>query len=355
MPRRAKAPPPRRLLANPFLLALAAVVAAFGIGWLASSLSREPAEPAQVAASVPVSPPPAAKPAVREQPPAPAPVPAPAAAPVEQAAAAAPPPPMAVAALPPPVPPEVPRPAPPGSPPWLRNAVPAKMPPAGHPAIVIVIDDMGVDRRRSNRVVQLPGPLTLAWLPYARELPEQSRAARSRGHELLIHVPMEPSVKADPGPNALLVSLDRPEIVKRMEQAFASFDGYVGINNHMGSRFTADRAGMVPVIAELHRRGLLWLDSRTTPNSAGLALAKEQGVPHLGRDVFLDNEQSVPAIRAELAKLESVARRQGWGVAIGHPHDTTIEALASWLPDAQKRGFTLVPVSAVVRARQAGG
>ncbi|NYZ17452.1 divergent polysaccharide deacetylase family protein, partial [Azospirillum sp. RWY-5-1] len=265
-------------------------------------------------------------------------------------------PPAVVAALPPPLPPEVPRPAlPPGAPPWLKNAVPAKMPPAGHPAVVIVIDDLGVDRKRSNRVVQLPGPLTLAWLPYARELPEQARAARARGHELLIHVPMEPSVKADPGPNALLVTLDRPEIAKRLEQAFASFDGYVGINNHMGSRFTADRARMAPVIAELHRRGLLWLDSRTTPNSAGLTLAQEQGVPHLGRDVFLDNEQSVPAIRAELARLESVARKQGWGVAIGHPHDTTIEALASWLPDAQKRGFTLVPVSAVVRARQAGG
>ena len=78
-------------------------------------------------------------------------------------------------------------------------------------------------------------------------------------------------------------------------------------------------------------------------------------MPHVGRDVFLDNEMTVASVRAQLAKTEQVARQQGFAIAIGHPHDATIEALASWLPEVQKRGFVLVPVSAVVRARQAGG
>ena len=130
----------------------------------------------------------------------------------------------------------------------------------------------------------------------------------------------------------------------RFRAALDSFDGYVGVNNHMGSRFTADRASMAPVLAELHRRGLLWLDSRTTPNSAGIGLAQELKMPWVGRDVFLDNEETVAAVKAQLAKTEQVAKRQGYAVAIGHPHDATIEALASWLPDVQKRGFVLVPV-----------
>jgi len=266
-------------------------------------------------------------------PPVPEPPPPPAPAPVQ------------AALLPPPVPP-----APGTVPLWRRNALPFTVP-HGAPAIAVVIDDLGVDRKRSARTVKLPGPLTLAWLPYAEQLREQTRAAQAAGHELLLHLPMEPSVHADPGPDALLTRLDRAEIQRRFTQALASFDGYVGINNHMGSRFTADRAAMAPVLGEIQRRGLLWIDSRTTPNSAGMVLAQEMRMPHAGRDIFLDNVQSVGAVRAQLAKTEAVARRQGFAIAIGHPHDATLEALAAWLPEVRKRGFTLVPVSAIVRAR----
>ena len=256
-----------------------------------------------------------------------------------------------VAMLPPPIAPVQP---PPGTPLWKKNSVPSRAP-ADKPAIAIVIDDMGVDRKRSTRTAALPAPLTLAWLPYAHDLPAQSRAARAAGHELLLHLPMEPSGRADPGPDALLVSLGKAEIVRRAKAALDSFDGFVGVNNHMGSRFTADHAAMAVVLPEIARRGLLWLDSRTTPKSAGLSIAQELKMPYAGRDVFLDNEMTVPAVRAQLAKTEQIARSQGYAIAIGHPHDATIEALASWLPEVQKRGFVLVPVSAVVRSHHAGG
>ena len=78
-------------------------------------------------------------------------------------------------------------------------------------------------------------------------------------------------------------------------------------------------------------------------------------MPWIGRDIFLDNQETVAAVRAQLAKTEQVAKKQGYAVAIGHPHDATIDALASWLPEVQKRGFVLVPVSAVVRTHHAGG
>ena len=168
-------------------------------------------------------------------------------------------------------------------------------------------------------------------------------------------MPMEPSVQADPGPDALLVRLSHDEIQRRLVRALGSFEGYVGVNNHMGSRFTTDRAAMAPVLAEVRRRGLLWLDSRTAPSTVAESLAGELKLPFAGRDVFLDNVETVPAVRAQLAKTEAVARRQGFAIAIGHPHDATLEALAGWLPEARKRGFALVPLSAVVRARCACG
>ena len=357
-------------LSNPFLLALAAVAAVFAVAIGVATLTggRSGGERAQ---QVPIQQAPAQQAAV---PPAPPSLPAvkaesPGAAqhaaegpehavpekPAQDKAEARPPA-TTVAMLPPPAPPaQPPVQAPSGNAAlWRKNALPADVPP-GKPIIAIVIDDMGLDRKRSARMAGLHGPLTLSWLPYARDLSAQSKAARANGHELMLHMPMEPSVKADPGPNALLVSLDKGEIVKRFRAALDSFDGYVGVNNHMGSRFTADRAALAPVLAELHRRGLLWLDSRTTPNSAGIGLAQELKMPWVGRDVFLDNEETVAAVKAQLAKTEQVAKRQGYAVAIGHPHDATIEALASWLPDVQKRGFVLVPVSAVVRRHHAGG
>ncbi|PWC55817.1 divergent polysaccharide deacetylase family protein [Azospirillum sp. TSO22-1] len=323
--------------ARPFLLALAAVAAVFGAG-LAVSLLTEKPKPA-VTARAPVAESAPAPVAVTESEPA---------LPYEEPDPPAAEPPPQVAVLPPPPPPSG------TQAPWLRNAVPAP-PSAGRPVIAVVIDDLGLDRKRSARTVKLPAPLTLAWLPYAQDLREQTKAAHAAGHELMLHIPMEPSVQADPGPEALLVRLSRDEIVRRFANALASFDGYVGVNNHMGSRFTADRAAMAPVLAEVQRRGLLWLDSRTSPSTVAATLAGELKLPFAGRDVFLDNVETVSAVRAQLAKTEAVARQHGSAIAIGHPHDATVEALAAWLPEVRKRGFVLVPVSAVVRARCACG
>jgi hypothetical protein len=105
---------------------------------------------------------------------------------------------------------------------------------------------------------------------------------------------------------------------------------------------------MALVIAELGARGLLFLDSRTTAQSVAADEARRAGVAHASRDVFLDNDVDIDAIRRQLALVEQIARRRGSAVAIGHPHDATIEALRSWLPSLEQRGFVLVPISSVV-------
>jgi hypothetical protein len=129
----------------------------------------------------------------------------------------------------------------------------------------------------------------------------------------------------------------------------------MGLNNHMGSRFTRDARAMRPVLEELAGRGLLFLDSRTSGASVGADLARRLGVPSTGRDVFLDNEIDARAIRAQLIELERVASRRGSAVAIGHPHDATIDALAQFVPEMMGRGMQLVGVSAVVRQRARDG
>ncbi len=234
---------------------------------------------------------------------------------------------------------------------WRRYAV-AMAEPSG-PLIALVIDDMGVARAWSQQVVGLLGPLTLAYLPYAEGLPEQTELARLAGHELIVHLPMEAdSVTEDTGPDALTIELDDDEIREQLAWSLERFGGYVGVSNHMGSRFTRDARAMAVVIDEVAARGLLYLDSRTTAETVGEALARGAGVPTTRRHVFIDNEADEDAIAARLVDLERLAKKQGYAVGIGHPRPETIAALARWLPELGARGFTLAPISAIV-AREA--
>lgn len=221
------------------------------------------------------------------------------------------------------------------------------------PEIVIVIDDMGLNRRNSNAMVALPVGLTLAYLPYAEELPHQTENAFARGHELIVHMPMEPDNIAhnNPGPNALLSTLSPEENQQRLAKNLGQFGHYIGLNNHMGSRLTANENAMRPIMQEVKQRNLWFLDSKTIGNSVAGKLAGEMGIPYVTRDVFLDNVENVPAVLAQLNQLEVVARKRGYAVAIGHPHDATIVALKQWLPNAANKGFKIVPLSTVIAER----
>jgi hypothetical protein len=242
-------------------------------------------------------------------------------------------------------------PAPGHVPAWLRNAV-ASPPTGDRPLIALVLDDLGMNRRNTAALNRLPGPLTLAFLPYAGELEQQARAGRAAGHELLLHVPMEPDGDEWPGPDALLTSLSPEEFDRRLIKALDSFTGFVGVNNHMGSRLTAARGPMARILAELRRRELLFLDSKTSARSVGALEARRHAVPYAQRDIFLDNEVELGYVMRQLRAVEHVAEQRGMAIAIGHPHDVTIEALRRWLPQLEARGFALVPLSTIV-ARQA--
>lgn len=233
---------------------------------------------------------------------------------------------------------------------WLKYAVAAK-PSAGRPQISIVIDDLGLDKRRTKRAIELPAPLTLAFMTYADDLPSQTEMAHDHGHELLVHMPMQAlSSHFNAGPNVLEVGMSADELHHRIQWGLERFTGFVGVNNHMGSRFTGNLDGMQVVMQELKQRGLMFLDSVTTDvSAAGDAAKRVGGVPFVQRQVFLDNEQSLDSIREQLAKTEAIARSHGHAIAIGHPHDATLTALADWLPTLEAKGFSVVPVTTLVK------
>lgn len=236
-------------------------------------------------------------------------------------------------------------------PPWLRNAVPFDLDDT-KAKIVIVMDDLGLNKRRARKTVALPGPLTLSYMAYAEDLDRQIQQARAAGHEMMLHIPMEPrSATIDPGPNVLLSGLPREELLKSINWNLDQTDKVVGINNHMGSRFTSDLEGMQTVTEVLNERGLLFLDSATSGSSVAHSAAEDAGIPFAVRNVFLDHEDDLASIKRQLRATESVAKRTGVAIAIGHPRDKTLEALSEWLPTLSERGFQLVPISAVVKIK----
>jgi hypothetical protein len=218
-----------------------------------------------------------------------------------------------------------------------------------HMRVVIVIDDMGPDMAEARQAISLPPSVTLSFLPYARHVRSLASLAHSSGHEILLHLPMEPmSRKLYPGPHALLTELPAEELTRRLDWNLSQFDGYVGVNNHMGSNFTTNAADMLPMMQELKSRGLLFMDSRTSQATVGRRVAAKVGIPYAERDIFLDNEVDWSAVEIQLDKVTAIARKYGLAIAIGHPHPVTLEKLAAWIPTLEKQGITLVPLSQVV-------
>lgn len=217
------------------------------------------------------------------------------------------------------------------------------------PVVAIVIDDMGVDMLRSNKLLNIPEIYTVAFLTYAPNLQSQINFAKTKGKEILLHVPMEATNNIyDYGPEVLTTKNSRAINLELLNSMLERVSGYIGINNHMGSKFTADLALLFGVIEELSKKGLCFLDSKTTPLSKADEIVKHIKLPYATRDVFLDDSNKLEDIEKSLIKLEKIAKKKGFAVAIGHPRDNTIKALEKWLPSIKNKGLTLVPLSYII-------
>jgi len=217
------------------------------------------------------------------------------------------------------------------------------------PQIAIVIDDLGINLELSERAIRLHPSVTLAFLPYPETVPLLAQRAISSGHEVLIHMPMEPlDSSIDPGPGALLLNMTFSEFLTQLRWAFEQIPGAVGLNNHMGSKFTQDENAVSTLMGELKARDMIFLDSRTTSETQGLIIARKRNVRSTSRDVFLDNNRTKKAIKAQLAQIERISLKNGSSVAIGHPYPETLSVLEEWLATAESRGYLPVPISRLV-------
>ncbi len=238
------------------------------------------------------------------------------------------------------------RPAAPAEPPAEPAARLVAAPgPAPVARIAVLIDDLGARLGDAERLLAIGVPLSFAVLPYEPETKAVAALVAARGGELLCHLPMAPEGSEDPGPGALTEGMSAGEVARRTRAAIEAVPGAVGVNNHMGSRLTAEAPTMRAVLGVVAERGLFFVDSRTTPDSVAEQIARELGLPTAARDVFLDAGVDAPSIGAELDRLLALARERGAAIAIAHPHRATLELLERELPRLKARGFELVPVS----------
>lgn len=216
--------------------------------------------------------------------------------------------------------------------------------------IAIVIGGLGLSQTGTQSAIEtLPGEVTLAFAPHGNSLDRWMQAARRGGHEIVLQIPLEPFdyPQVDPGRDTLTVSADPAENTDRLLRTLARITNYVGVMNYMGARFTSDEAAMSPLMAELGRRGLMFVDDGTSARSLGDRLAPANGAPFAAAHATLDTRRDRAAILERLDDLERTARAQGFAIGTGSAFDTTVETVAAWVTEARRRGIEIVPISAL--------
>ncbi|HEV2177237.1 MAG TPA: divergent polysaccharide deacetylase family protein [Terriglobia bacterium] len=219
----------------------------------------------------------------------------------------------------------------------------------------IVIDDLGQEIEPARRIFAMPYALTLSVLPGLPHSSETAEDAHRAHREVMLHLPMEaqPGSGPPPGRGEIKVGMPAGEVAETIERDLASVPYASGVNNHEGSRATADAPLMAEVMRTLGGRGLYFIDSRTSPSTVALAAARRQGLPTFYRSVFLDDTETVAYTLGQLHQFRRVVEYQGVALAIGHPHPTTLRALERFLPALEQDNIELVPASELVRLPEA--
>ncbi len=215
--------------------------------------------------------------------------------------------------------------------------------------LAIIIDDLGYDRGASDALLSLPYPLTVAVLPHLSHSADVAEEAYRRGYQVLLHLPMESNGDEKRENIELRTGTSTSDSARILAAMLDTVPHAVGVNNHQGSMATADAALMAALMPALKERDLFFIDSRTTPRTVACDAAHSANVRAASRNVFLDDTQSLEAVKQQLALAVRDARAQGFAIAIGHPHPVTLRALQEFLPEIETYGISLVFVSDLVR------
>ena len=228
------------------------------------------------------------------------------------------------------------------------------------PAVAIIgliVDDMGNHRDGGQRVARLPGPIACSVLPHTPYATERARLCHQMGKVVMLHLPMQPEAREIiGGPGLLHEGMAYEQVIRALHSGLDSVPYARGVNNHMGSHLTRHLAYMQWVMEDIVTQGgLFFVDSYTSVSSVALKVARVNGIPSIGRDVFLDNDPDPRKIREQFRRLVSIARKDGYALGIGHPYKATLELLESALPQLAAEGIMLVSVEDLIgRAIVAG-
>ena len=225
------------------------------------------------------------------------------------------------------------------------------------PTVAIVVGGLGIGAAKTTEsVLKLPGAVTLAFTPYGTDPTTLVERARAQHHEILLQVPMEPFdyPDNDPGPQTLLTTLSAEQNLDRLSWHLSRFQGYVGLANFMGARFSVSDAAMQPVIREAAKRGLGYLDDGTALHSVAGTLAQGQAMPFAKADASIDAVPTAAEIDKALANLESVARSRGNAIGVASSLPVSIERIGNWAKTLEGRGILLVPLTTAIMKSKSG-
>ncbi len=222
--------------------------------------------------------------------------------------------------------------------------------PGAPPRVAILVVGLGLPDGPPKTVLNgLPAPVSVAYGAYGRSLQDAVTEARASGHEVLLQIPLEPPnyPTVDPGPHTLLTTLPPADNIKRLQWLMSRYTGYVGVTNHMGGKFQASAQSLQPVLEELKKRGLLYVDVESAQDSATATVAGTIGLDYSVASVQIDAGD--PA--QQLAKLEQAAKERGAAIGVVRAKPATAKQLADWAAKLESKGIVLVPVSAAVRSQ----
>ena len=226
---------------------------------------------------------------------------------------------------------------------------------AGMPAIALIIDDLGNLHESGKRAVNMPGPVACAFLPYGKYTDSLARLAHAQHKEVLLHLPMQ-AVEDAPamlGEGVLTLDMTEQQFKATLAQDLAAVPFISGLNNHMGSLLTRHPGNMAWLMQSIASRGdLFFVDSRTTSATVAELIALEYGIPNTSRNVFLDNDPQLAAVRVQFRKLIALAKRDGTALGIGHPYPGTLAVLTEELRMLEQQGVRLLPVSQLIALQQ---
>lgn len=235
-------------------------------------------------------------------------------------------------------------------PPKVAPVPPTAIPLKERPKVAIIIDDLGYDHYIAQKFAELEPKLTFSVIPHTPFQKKVAETVRKNGGELMLHIPMEPNEypDIDPGPGALLTSMEPDQLIAQLKLNLDTISDARGINGHMGSKMTANSEQMYQILTVLKQRNLYFVDSLTTSDSVCKPSAALLKVPFAQRDVFIDHFLEPEFMQNQVHRLIKTAKMNGEAIGIAHPHKATLEILGKLLPEIKKQ-VDLVPASQLVK------